>query len=316
MIDFFNTTKEQRKTLLKADYNTRLEATKECIRQVLAKAKRPVIQFSGGADSCVLGWFIHNIDKTVPFLFNDWGLFLPRTKEFVLEYFNKYKVKYFISDSGYNYKSFMKEKGLPIFKGVRKIVTKKDYKKYNISEDCRKLKNICWKKFINEYHPDYYFIGIIADELAQRKTIFINHGFIQKKEYNTFSVKPIVLLTKKEIFSILEENKILWAKDAYEYEYKGKTVKWYDCSEKIKVRHSDLECFICPVRFTEEGWGRLGRLARKYPKIYEEVMKLGIRDSFIKIIQDYPNKSDYIKRFLKTYPITEEDKNIKIRGLF
>jgi len=316
-IDYFNTTKKQRRDLLNLSFEDKIKVTNTIIKEVLKKAKRPIVQFSGGADSCVLGWFVHNINEDIPMVFNDWGLFLPRTKEFVLEYFKKYNIKYFVSESGYDYKSFLKEKGMPIFKGVKKIVSKKDYNKYNISEDCRKLKNICWNKFVKEHKPDYYFIGILADETPQRKSIYINHGFIQKKDHNTFSVKPLVLFTKTEIFRLIEENKIYWPKDAYEYEYQGVTINWSDRSNvKIKVRHSDLECFMCPVRFTEEGWGRLGRLARKYPIIYQEVMRLGIRKSLLKIIEDYPKKTDYIKKFLKTYPIEESDTQLKINGLF
>jgi len=128
-MNYLNTTKKQRRDLLEiSSLDEKIKIAKDIIKQSLAIAKRPIVQFSGGADSCAMGWFVNQIDKTVPMVFHDWGLFLPRTKEFAEEYFKKYNIKYRIDSSGYDYKSFLKEKGLPLFKGFRPFINKNNYK--------------------------------------------------------------------------------------------------------------------------------------------------------------------------------------------
>ena len=196
-------TRKEREALLKLSFEEKVEWTKQTIKDTLAVAKRPIIQFSGGADSCVLAWFVNQIDPTVKVVFHDWGLFLPRTKEFALEYFKKYNMDYMITDSGYDYKTFLKKQGLPIFKGF-KWLNRGELKKYNITEDCRKLKNYCWSKTKKIFKPDYYFIGITADEAPQRMAIFKVHGVYQKKSGGITQVNPIVLFTKYENYRILK----------------------------------------------------------------------------------------------------------------
>ena len=297
-------TRLDRERLLKMSFEEKLEWSRQTIKDTLAVAKRPIVQFSGGADSCVLAWLVWQIDPTVKMVFHDWGLFLPRTKEFALEYFKKYNMNYMITDSGYNYKTFLKAKGLPIFKGF-KWLSREKQEKYNITEDCRKLKNYCWKKTKKIYYPDYYFIGITAHEAPQRMAIFKQYGVYQKKSDGTIQVKPIVLFTKDEVFKLLKENNVLWEKKSYEYEFRGKMINWHEnCEEKKKEYgcfYSDLECFMCLTRFHTEGWGRFGRLARTHPKEFKEVMDMGIKDSMEQISKDYPGKTQFVRDFLDVY---------------
>jgi len=314
-------TREERDKLLKMSFEDKLAWTNQTIKDTLAVAKRPIVQFSGGADSCVLAWLIHKIDPTVKMVFHDWGLFLPRTKEFAIEFFEKYNIDYMITSSGYDYKSFLKTNGLPLFKGF-KWLSREKLKKYNITEDCRKLKNYCWSKTKKEFKPDYYFIGITADESPQRMAIFKTHGVYQKKSGKLMQVKPIVLFTKDEVFKILKENDVLWEKVSYEYEFMGKMINWHEnCSEKKKEYgcfYSDLECFMCLTRFNTKGWGRFGRLARTHPKEFIEVMDMGIKGAMEQIIADYPTKTKYVKDFLDTYyyktkkEATDDQQEIKL----
>lgn len=286
--DFFNTTKEQRKELLNSDYNARLEATEECIKQVLIKSKNPVIQFSGGIDSCVMADIIHKIDKTVPCLFNDWGIFLPEQEKFCLDFFNKYNYKYYISRNDIKWKDFIKG-GFPIFKGT-KFVDEKDYEKFNISKKCRGLKDKCWSKFYKKYKPDYYFVGMVHDESPQRKNLFLQYGFIIPKDKGIL-VKPIVLLKKQEMFDYAKEHNLLYPKEYYKDIYQGKTFEY---------KHCDLGCFMCGIRFKEFGYGRLGRLARNNPKLFKELLDLGLRKTLTDIGLKYP-KGEFILHFLEEY---------------
>lgn len=295
-----------RKEMLLLPLKEKIKITNNIIKTTLRVAKKPIVQFSGGVDSCVMAWMINQIDQTVPMVFNDWGLFLPRTKKFVQSYFKRYKITYFIIDSGYNYKSFLKEKGMPIFKGIRTVVKKEDYHKYNITMECRKLKDICFNKFYKEYQFDYFYVGLLAAESIMRKVNFLKRGFVIPKKKNTIMVKPLALFTKSEIFKIVKDNNILWCREAYEYEFQGKTIDWHNKPELMDAMHSDLECFMCPVRFKVEGWGRIGYLARTHIKEFNEVMDLGMRKSLHGIVRDYPGKSDYILKFLIKY-----DKNFK-----
>ncbi len=292
-MDLLNCSKNNRKEMLKLPFEDRWELTNSVIKQVLYFAKKPLIQFSGGADSCLMAWMINQINKTVPAFFADWGLFLPRQKEFCEKFFKKYDMKYLIKDSGINYKEFLSKNGFPIFKGVRPFITPKDFKKYNITGNCRSLKNRCWRNLLKTYPCDYYFCGILADESPQRKSLFIQYGFVSKKKDGSTLVKPIELIKKKEVFELLEKYSIPYPKDMYRDTFEGK---------HFKYNHCDLGCFICNIRFKELGWGRLGRLARENPDLYKEVMDMGLRDSLEKIVIDFPKKAEYIANFLKYYP--------------
>jgi 3'-phosphoadenosine 5'-phosphosulfate sulfotransferase (PAPS reductase)/FAD synthetase len=288
IIDFLNTTKKQREELLKEDYSVRLEATKDCIKQVLAKAKNPIIQFSGGIDSCVMADIIHNINPKIPCLFNDWGIFTPEQKYFCIDFFNKYKYTYFISHSGVNWKEFVKE-GFPIFKGI-KFVDKEDYKKYNITEKCRSLKDKCWNNFYKQYKPDYYFVGMIHDESPQRKSLFLQYGFVIPKDKGTL-VKPIVLLKKQEMFDYCKENDLLYPKDYYKDKYQG---------TEFEYKHCDLGCFMCGISFNKFGYGRLGRLARNKPELFKELLDSGLRKTLTDIGLKY-SEGEFILHFLEEY---------------
>lgn len=312
-------TKAERTKLLEMSYEDKIKWSKKTIKDTLAVAKRPIVQFSGGADSCALAWLVHQVDPTVKMVFHDWGLFLPRTKQFAIEFFEKYNIDYMITDSGYDYKTFLTEKGLPIFKGF-KFISRKELKKYNINEDCRKLKNYCWSKTKKIFNPDYYMIGITAHESPQRMAIFKVHGTYQQKSKKLTQVKPIVLFKKSEVFRLIKENNILWEQASYEYMFRGKMINWHeDCEAKKKefgCFYSDLECFMCPTRFHAEGWGRLGRLARDHQKEFMEVMDMGIKDSMERIIFDYPAKTKYVRDFLSIYYYKTKKEDFNVQKTF
>ena len=165
------------------------------------------------------------------------------------------------------------------------------------------LKHSAWRNFLKEHPCDYYFVGILADESPQRKALFIGYGFYTQKKGEPTRVKPIALIKKDEIFDYCNKNNVLYPKDFYKDTYKGK-ISYY--------KHCDLGCLICTPRFKEEGYGRLGRNTRKYPKLFKEVLDMGLRDGLEKIIKDYPEESWFIKNYLEEYdkikePITAYD---------
>ncbi len=283
---------EARKRALNYSFRERMEITEGIIRIYLSLSKYPVIQFSGGIDSCFMAHLIHKINPNVPCVFNDWGLLLPYQEEFCIKFFKLYNFKYYISRSGWDYKSFFKKYGFPIFKGVRHFISVKDYPKYNITTKCRSLRNYAWRNFLKEHKCDYHFVGILADESPQRRALFVGHGFTTQKKNEPTRVKPIALIKKNEIFKYCEENNILYPKEFYKDTYKGKTYFHNQC---------DFECFVCTIRFTEEGYGRLGSNTRRDPELIKEVLDMGLRDSFIKIIKDYPKESWYIQNYLEEY---------------
>ena len=290
MIDFFNTTKDQCRSWLEYPYETRLEMSKDCIRQVLTVAKNPYIQFSGGIDSCVMFDIIYKIKPVIP-VFNDWGLFLPEQEKFCQEFMSKYTMPLITVSSGVTWQDFLTKRGFPIFKGF-KYIKEEDYKELNITKSCRSLKDKCWNTFYKNQTPDYYFVGMIHDESPQRKSLFIQHGFIIPKDKGIL-VKPIVLLKKSEVFRYAEENNVLYPKEYYKDTYNGRT---------ISFSHCDMGCFICGIRFGEFGFGRIGRLARSRPDIFYKTMDLGLRKTLNHIITKYPFlEVDHIIQFLNEY---------------
>lgn len=297
-----NASKEQRNEMFKLPLAEKLELTLEIIKESLSICKRPVVQFSGGADSCLMAYLVNRIDPTVPCVFNNWGLFLPKTKEFVLEFFKKYNIKYFINESGYDYKKFFKEKGYPIFKGVRGFMKKEDYPKYKVTDYCRRLRHKCWNPFKKTYKPDLSFLGILAKESPSRNAIFSKYGFLMNKK-GMKQVKPIALFTKPEVFKLLKDTKILWPQDSYEEVINGERVCTHETDKILPfgMHSSDLECFLCPARLKQRGFGRWGRLVRKYPEVMKEIMRDGFEKVLKDIITDYPQESKQIRLFLEDY---------------
>jgi len=290
-MDYVHTSKEERRRLLGLPYAERLEATKECIRQVLAIAEYPLIQFSGGADSCVMADIIHRINAKVPCVFNDWGLFLPEQQEFCERFFSMYGYNSYQAKSGVQWQEFLPKNGFPLFKGV-KFIPENRYKEFNISKKCRNLKDKCWVNLRKEYPVDYYFVGMLADESPQRKSLFINNGFVIPKSDKTILVKPIILLTKQEVFSYLRDNGIMYPSSYYQDTYKGQIFNY---------NHCDLGCFMCGIRLDKFGYGRLGRLARNRPDLWFKLLDLGLRDTLHKIVTAYPLQAQYISEMLAEY---------------
>jgi 3'-phosphoadenosine 5'-phosphosulfate sulfotransferase (PAPS reductase)/FAD synthetase len=290
-MNYLQTTKEERRRLLTLSYEDRLLATQDLIQQVIEVAKHPIIQFSGGADSCVMADIIHKLYPSIPCVFNDWGLFLPEQEEFCKKFFEEYGYAYLISRSGIKWEEFLPKNGFPIFKGT-KFIPEDKYKEFNISKKCRNLKDICWSK-LRKLHPvDYYFVGMLADESPQRKSLFINYGFVIPKSDGSILVKPIILLTKKEVFEYLKKNKIMYPKEYYKDTYQGKTFSY---------NHCDMGCFICGIRLNEYGFGRIGRLARTRPDIWFKLLDIGLRETFHKIIKAYPRMLENIPKLLEEY---------------
>ncbi len=284
------TTPELRE-MLSWSFEKRLEMSKQIIRDALKEAKYPIVQFSGGGDSCLLAWLVNQVDPTVPMAFNDWGLFLDRQLDFCKKFFKKYNMKYYVSKSGTNYKEFLTKKGFPIFKGFRPFITPKDFDKHGMTGSCRSLRKKCWRNLLKQYPADLYFVGILADESPQRKSLFVQYGFWSQKD-DGIMVKPIELITKAEVFELMDKNDILYPKEYYQDVFDG---------EILKFKHCDLGCFMCGERFKEKGWGRIGRLAREDNELFKEIMDLGMRNTLHSVIEDNPNKTDYIIEFLRRY---------------
>jgi 3'-phosphoadenosine 5'-phosphosulfate sulfotransferase (PAPS reductase)/FAD synthetase len=301
-LKYLKMNKEQRNELFNLPLEEKLKVTETIIKEALSLSKRPVVQFSGGADSCLMAYLVNQIDPNVPCAFNNWGLFLPKTKEFVLKFFKKYNIKHFINESGYDYEKFFKEKGYPIFKGVRSFMKKEDYPKYRITDYCRRLRHKCWNPFKKEYKPDLSFLGILAKESPSRNAIFSKYGFLMNKK-GMLQVKPIALFTKPEVFKLLKDKKILWPKDSYEEVVDGEVVCTHNINKILPfgMHSSDLECFICPARLKQKGFGRWGRLQRNNPEVLKSIMNNGFERVLRDIIHDYPQESKIFRDFLDNY---------------
>lgn len=290
---YLNSTIKERREWLNLSLDDRIVITSGIIKEVLNISKFPIVQFSGGIDSCFMSWIVRSIDSDIPNVFNDWGIFLPQQERFCLEFFKKYNIRYYISKSGITDKEFLIKYGFPIFKGLKNIVSKNEYAKYNITTKCRMLKHKCWNNFYKTYPFDYFFVGILADESPQRKSLFLQYGFLSKKDKG-FLVKPIALIRKSEIFELCNKYNILYPVDYYRDFYEG---------TKIEYNHCDLGCYMCGIRFQKYGFGRLGRLARNNSEKYNEILNAGLLTTLEKIVSDKPEKANYIASFLRHYSI-------------
>ncbi len=306
-MSYLKSTPEERKKFLTLPLEERMEITKDVIHETVELAKHPWISFSGGIDSVVMADIIHKLYPKIPAIFNDWGMLLPEQWEFCEKFFKKYNYKYTTSHSGMDYIEFIKKYGFPIFKGV-KFLPKEKYEEYNITQKCRLLKHRAWRNFAKDNDVDYYFTGILADERTSRKNFYIRYGFSSVPKKTGIRVKPIILLTKDDIFNYVEEHKLIYPSEYYQDTYHGRTYHFKQC---------DLDCFMCATHFSGTGFGRVGRIARDKPELMNDMLDRGLRDILVKLCRNYPTKSQYIANFLEEYdPIYEDLQLSKHEKLF
>ncbi len=312
---YFGLTNDERSELLEKPYEERMEITREIIKTVVSADIPKVIQFSGGVDSIFMLSLVHEYDDTIPALFMDLGLFLDDQEEFALEFFDKYDVNYVIARSGYDWKSFVKEHGFPVFKGFRPWLSTSEYERYNITTECRKLRRICFRRFRKKVDIGFHYslCGSIADESPQAKTFFKRFGFVNKPRSHSRLIKPIQLIKKDEIIQYLIDNDIMFPRDVYQIDenLKGSGIETVTCKidgKEVTMGNSGYACFMCGTRFNTDDYGRFGRIARREKELYDELLGMGLLETFLKVISDYPEKGKYIMEFLKEYPASYKDR--------
>ena len=202
------------------------------IREIVGEKKLPVVvSFSGGKDSLATYLLVEKALGKVPILFNDTGLELPETVEYVRRFAEKKKLKLLVADAGKKFYEALKVMGPPA----------RDYRWC-----CKVAKLSPIASLVNREFPEgvLSFVGQRALESARRA--------ISPRVWRNRWLPKIVAASPIQYWSALD----VWL---------------YLIREKVEFNPLYLEgfdrlgCWLCPA--TE--LGELEAVAEKHPELWK-----------------------------------------------
>lgn len=266
------------------------------------------ISNSGGVDSTVLSWLVHNVYPDVVDVYCDTGLEYPELREFVLNKSNvialKPKMSFVEVIKKYGYPLISKETAYAIYsanhgslyginkmKGLRTDGTPNSYYasnvkwEYLVGSDIPVGNQCCYvmKKSVAKHYEKqsgkHPFIGTMTEESTTRKTAWIRSGC------NAFSGErpissPISFWKKSDVLECLHKYNIPYVKEIY-----GDIVCENGVYTTTKLKRSG--CIWCGLGcHLEKEPNKFQVLAELKPNLYDYCMRGGKYDESGKWIPD------------------------------
>ncbi|MBI1730002.1 phosphoadenosine phosphosulfate reductase family protein [Candidatus Acetothermia bacterium] len=189
------------------------------MRETLQKARHPVLLYTGGKDSTILLWMIHqtvgSLEK-IPALILDHGLHFPETWKFIGEMQKRYNFKLVIARNADVLKE-ARRMGEPISvsslsaENQHEVTDRLSYHNatfpFSLDSDVGNhlLKTVAMNQAFREHGFDYAFVGIRWDEHPARAT---ETFFSKRTAPDHFRVHPILPLTERDIWTVMMQEKL------------------------------------------------------------------------------------------------------------
>jgi len=189
---------------LKWPLDKKIEYALELIRKALNNSKYPIVSSSWGKDSIVTLHLVHQIDDTVPVLYNDTGVDFPETKKYMKEMTELWNLKVIIAKSEkWTFWKIVEKYGYPeTVRGTKKS-------KYREPMCCKLLKTEPTKKALKQYNIDTNFVGIRAEESQTRRSAYVLFGdYYYSKTWNMYKALPIMFFTEQDIWDYMDNYNI------------------------------------------------------------------------------------------------------------
>lgn len=197
----------------------KIDYGQQIVREALRKAKNPVLLYTGGKDSTVLLWLIHQSTgsfEKIPAMILDHGLHFPETWEFIEEVQKRYNFKLEIARNA-DVLQHAKRLGEAVLvsslsaENQHEVTDRLGYKSptfpFSLDSDVGNhlLKTVAMNQAFREHDFDYAFVGIRWDEHPARamETFFSN-----RTDPDHIRVHPILPLTERDIWTEMMQERL------------------------------------------------------------------------------------------------------------
>jgi 3'-phosphoadenosine 5'-phosphosulfate sulfotransferase (PAPS reductase)/FAD synthetase len=270
---------------LSLPFDKKLELTKKIMEEA-KKYGAPIVGLSGGLHSSLL--FALARENGINEAFHvDINLGFPEQREYV-ERLKKNGAVVYEYISPYSEEELIREFGLPCFKGLQSVLSRKEWGKYGLTDACRKVRDKQYRKAWIEHKGRVYLLGMLAREKLARYYQWTQTGYLYEKDGKYFA-KPIAHFTLDEAWKLAHEKIADYPFNLYD-DGKGGYMK------------GDLGCWLCSVRMFREDGGNLGYLYRNKRDLWNRLMfGYGLSDTLVRIWRD--KKDERLGKFLEKYDL-------------
>lgn len=172
-------------------HKRKVEKTKELIKEILSKHKKPYIACSTGKDSLTMLHLIYEIDPNIDVMFHDSGVELPESYEQIKKIEQNWGINLKVVKSPINVLERYKERDGIFFGGKGDIAFTEA-----MGEPIRK-----WAK---ENGYDLAFIGLRQEESTNRRIMLCKNGqYFYCKKYEIYECFPLSFWKKEDIWAYI-----------------------------------------------------------------------------------------------------------------
>ncbi|MFB6273063.1 MAG: phosphoadenosine phosphosulfate reductase family protein, partial [Salinibacter sp.] len=187
---------------------------RDVIRDALAQAERPVVLYTGGKDSTVVLWLVHQVAERptrIPALLLDHGLHFPETWTFIEQVQREWNIEHVVARND----DVLAQAGAPgdpidvdalseeNRREVREVLGYRDTRfPFSLEAEVGNhlLKTVAMHQALRSHGFDYAFVGIRWDEHAARADeLFVS----PRSEPPHTRVHPILPLTEADIWAVI-----------------------------------------------------------------------------------------------------------------
>lgn len=183
-------------------YEKKLEESRKVTKWALRWSSNPIISSSFGKDSVVLTFLVHEIDDSVPILFNDTGVGFTETKKYKDRLIEEYGLTVHETQPEMTFWEIVEEHGYPKQSRHSKTGDPRE------PACCKILKYRPTEKFIKENDVDLNFVGLLGDEGRYRRWAFILKGasaHYYMKSMDIWKCIPLIWWTKEDVWRYHDE---------------------------------------------------------------------------------------------------------------
>lgn len=186
------------------DFDKKVRESKRLIRWALRWADNPVISSSFGKDSVALIFLVHEIDDSVPIVFNDTGVGFKETKEYKDMLIRDFYLTVYETSPEMTFWEIVEKHGYPKQSRNSKTGDPRE------PACCKILKYEPTERFIEEYNIDLNFVGLLGDEGRQRRWAFIQKAAAHyyMKSMGIWKCIPLIWWTKEDVWRYHDEREI------------------------------------------------------------------------------------------------------------
>ena len=257
---------------------SKVEATTDFIREVLAQHKKPVVACSFGKNSMIVLHIVRQFDPNVHVLFNNTLVEYPDTYQFKRMIAEKWGLNLVETKPTKTFWWVTENYGFPLF-------SRKGYKDASKS-CCRYLKEYPVEKILRMYKFDLYFTGLTRHESRRREFSARKYGkYFYSKRAKHWKCHPLQDWTEEDVWNYHEINGL---------PHNGVYDK--EAPDGFKIR-TGCWCCTIPIKY-----GKIEFLRTNYPKLWRLLLRKGLAKLLLEKKLGVVMPNDHIEHIIETRP--------------